>query len=625
VIMIPFLLEKQKIPRPGRSRDFHACLCFPGKGWIRVAAVCLLLAPPLMAQSGTLNEFDYSKNLNSFPLFYRVYQTRRVPEVDLRNTQRISDSIREGKLVLSSAALKDIVLENNLDIAYASFNTYFADVDLLRARGGGAPRGAPGVQIPSSLFSGALGAGLGSVGGLGGGSSAGGISGGARAVSALPRGTLDPAILMNFSVDRTTNPLNTIVVSGIPTVTTSTTALQTRYVQAFTSGTSISVGFNNQRQSSTQQRLLYNPNVSSTFSFTITQQVLNGAGFRVNRRFIEVAENGRQVAQEAYRQQVIASLAKAQNFYWDLVAARDSVSAAEKSLAVAQQLFQDNGIREQEGLLSHLDVETAEAEVAARQRDLITAQTNLKMREADLKNALSKQIDSTLGEAQVEAVDSLPEPQVSDVPEVDKALNTAMSNRPEIRQAEGNLRNQEVAMKYAKNLLKPTLILFGVYNGAGFYGNRLIDNIWFPGGISQALRQVGRFAYPDYAFGFSMSIPILNRSAQADNLRARLDKQQSDMSIQMTRNDINLEVRKAVIGLIQAKSQVEAARKARELGELNLSAEEARLLNGISTPYDVIRRQRDYFAAQLAEVRARVGYAKALVEMNRSTGVLDTK
>jgi outer membrane protein len=623
--MIPFVAQRSKIFPSRRRRIWHPCLRFPGKNSIRIAGVFLLLASPLMAQSGSSNKFDYSKNLDSFPQFYRVYKTRRVPDVDLRNTPRIADSIRYGKLVLSLAGLKEMVLENNLDIAYASFNTSFADIDLLRARGGGAPRGAPGVQIPSSLFAGALGAGLGSVGGLGGGGSAGGVSGGARAVFAAPRGTYDPAILFNFSVDRTTSPLNTIVVSGVPTVTTHTTSLQTRYVQAFTSGTSISIGFNNQRQSSTQGFLLYNPSFSSTFSFTITHQILNGAGFRVNRRLIEVAENGRQVTREAYRQQVIASLAKAQNLYWDLVAARDSVRAAEKSLAVAQQLYQDNSVREQEGYLSHLDVETAEAEVASRQRDLIVAQTNLKMVEANLKNALSKQIDDALGEAQVETVDSLPEPKASDMPELAQALRTAMTNRPEILQAEGNLRNQEVAIKYAKNLLLPTLYLFGVYNGVGLYGDRLIGDIRIPGGISQALRQVRRFSYPDYAFGFSLSIPIRNRSAQADNLRAKLDKQQTDMSIQMTRSDIDLEVRKAVIGLIQAKSQVEAATKARELGEQNLSAEETRLLNGISTPYGVILRQRDYLAAQLAEVQARVAYAKALVEMNRSTGILDTK
>ncbi|HWP85780.1 MAG TPA: hypothetical protein VNN17_11355, partial [Terriglobia bacterium] len=43
---------------------------------------------------------------------------------------------------------------------------------------------------------------------------------------------------------------------------------------------------------------------------------------------------------------------------------------------------------------------------------------------------------------------------------------------------------------------------------------------------------------------------------------------------------------------------------------------------GTSTAYNVIRVQRDLLSARLAEVRARVGYAKALVELDRSTGTL---
>ena len=54
-----------------------------------------------------------------------------------------------------------------------------------------------------------------------------------------------------------------------------------------------------------------------------------------------------------------------------------------------------------------------------------------------------------------------------------------------------------------------------------------------------------------------------------------------------------------------------------------LAAEEEKLLSGVSTPYDVIQRQRDLTLAQSAEVQARVNYAKALVEIRRSMGVLD--
>ena len=53
-----------------------------------------------------------------------------------------------------------------------------------------------------------------------------------------------------------------------------------------------------------------------------------------------------------------------------------------------------------------------------------------------------------------------------------------------------------------------------------------------------------------------------------------------------------------------------------------MAAEETRLLEGSSIPYEVIRRQRDLRSAQFAEVQARAAYAKALVERDRAMGLL---
>jgi len=134
---------------------------------------------------------------------------------------------------------------------------------------------------------------------------------------------------------------------------------------------------------------------------------------------------------------------------------------------------------------------------------------------------------------------------------------------------------------------------------------------------------VQRWTYPEYAVGISFSLNIRNRAAEADLHRARLEKKQTETGLERTRNSIALEVRKALIGLVQSKAQVEAARKAVELSGQALAAEEIRLLEGISIPYEVIRRQRDYRSARFAEVQARANYAKALVERDRSMGMLE--
>jgi outer membrane protein len=590
-------------------------------------AICgAWLAGASFAAAQNAGNGEYGKNPDWFPRVLRPYFKRVVPAADLTNSSALQRSVVNDTLPLSLDQLKSVVRENNLDILIAQNNTFYSQTDSLRARGGGAPRGAPGVSIPSSLFSGAIGAGVGSTGGLGSFGSAGGITGGARQVTNNPRGSFDPSLLVGFSIDRTNSPLNSIRVSGLPETTTTSTALQTRYNQAFTTGTTVSVAFNNMKQNSTQRFLLYNPDFVSSVSFTITHQLLSGGG-AVNRRFMEVTKKQAEIEQQIYRSQINTTLALAETTYWDLVSARENVRVAQESLDVAKQLYNDNKVREEFGKISSLEVVTAESEVAARQRDLINAQSALQMKEVDLKNIIAKEID-VLGGAKIEPSDPLPEPKDSDVPRVEDALSVALRNRPEVRQAEMNLQVQDIAIRYEKNLLKPSLVLFAMFNSSGLYGDRTIDNgdgttTILPGGMLQAWRRVLSWDYPEWAAGFSLTINLRNRSPQADNDRAKLEQMQTETSLRRTKNGIALEVRKSIVGLIQNRSQVEAARKAVALTRELASAEQIRMIEGVSTPYDVIRRQRDLRAAEFAEVQARSNYAKALVELGRATGSLD--
>jgi outer membrane protein TolC len=126
--------------------------------------------------------------------------------------------------------------------------------------------------------------------------------------------------------------------------------------------------------------------------------------------------------------------------------------------------------------------------------------------------------------------------------------------------------------------------------------------------------------YPEYAGGFSMSIPIRNRTAQADSLRSQLERNQLLISQQRSRNTISMEVRKAIIGLEQGKAQLEAAHKASSLAHEMWEGEKVKLEAGATTSYQVILRERDYTSARYSEVNAMVTYAKAMVEMDRAIG-----
>jgi outer membrane protein TolC len=118
----------------------------------------------------------------------------------------------------------------------------------------------------------------------------------------------------------------------------------------------------------------------------------------------------------------------------------------------------------------------------------------------------------------------------------------------------------------------------------------------------------------------SLVIPIRNRSAQADNLRARLEQDQLEVGMQRLKQQVALEVRQAMVSLTQGTAQVEAANEALKLAAEAVDAEETKLRTGVSTAYNVILRQRDLAAAREAQIAASVTFAKALVDMHRATG-----
>src|ERR1700730_1435121 len=581
----------------------------------------LLAAQSSLAQASQPKAPDYSASPRGFPHVLSPNKQRKFPPADLTNSKTLSQMIQDGKIELSLAQLAAAVVENNLNLASARYFNYSAQADLLRAKGGQAARGvnAVGATIPDALFSAAIGAGLGGGGGAFGGlGGVGSISGATRALTVSPRGSFDPAFTFDFSWDRTTNPLNTLVVAGSPVVTTNTSFYSFGWLQSFTTGTSFSVDLANERQSSSQQSLIFNPDVITRMSVTAVQQLTNGFGKAFNRRFQTVARNNVEFVREWFLQQVNTILAQATDSYWELVASQEQVKATQQALQAAQQLYEDNKRQAEIGTLAPLDVVAAQSQVALTQRNLIVAQTNLQQQALTLKIFFSKQSTDALGDAEIVATDPLPNPQTVDIPSLDEAISSAAKNRPEVPQAQAAVMNNQVAVKVTQKFLKPTFNVFGFFATAGLSGDQLISTpggvpILLKGGLRQELNQFIQVKHPEYAIGFALTIPIKNRSALADNARASMLEQQSEISLQRTQTEIGVEVRSASISLMQAKAMTEAAGSAVEFSRQSLDAEQKKRVAGMSTPYNVILAQRNLLNAQLAEVQARATYAKALV------------
>src|SRR4029077_3325384 len=93
-------------------------------------------------------------------------------------------------------------------------------------------------------------------------------------------------------------------------------------------------------------------------------------------------------------------------------------------------------------------------------------------------------------------------------------------------------------------------------------------------GFTTAQSQIFHSKFPDLAVSLTLSLPLRNRSAQADSLHAQLFRRQLEAEVQQLKNTALLDVRNTTIALEQGRAQVQAASKARELQQQTFDAEQ---------------------------------------------------
>ncbi|HEV2424038.1 MAG TPA: TolC family protein [Terriglobia bacterium] len=588
--------------------------------------------------------FDYSRS-HTFPNFFSTFVPEPVPEPSMSNSQLLHSLMVSGKLVLSLDDAIALALENNLTIAVARYNIPYAQLDLLRARAGGATRGVAGAFQSQSLFAGAIGGGLSSSSG-GSSTSGGGALGGGGPINIGTISCCDPVAGFNYGWAYNVNPLNYQTVNLAPTVASHIMSMSSFYGQGFLTGTSYAVGINGFRESSTSPAALFNPEVPTGMFFGIDQQLLNGFGYRANAKFIRIAQNDMKFEDSAFRVQVMTTVAQVVNDYYTLLYDRQNVGVAQEAVNYSQHLLDDNKKQVQIGTLAPIEVVRAESELATDQQTLIVAQTTLKQQEQVVKTEISKQVTPDLAAIEIDPTDKFPAAEAESVPPVEQALQVAYQNRPEINEADLNLANQAITLKAVRNQLLPTLTAFASYTPSGLSGNQALygctgNYVFNPlsntcvlgssvvpatvtgvkqNGILQSLTGLFHGTYPYYSYGINLQIPLRNRTEQADAARALFEQRQLQTQLQQEKNTIAQDVRNAEIAITQAKAQINATIKAVDLARQTLDADRKKFQLGETTTFQLIQDQRDLTTAEGNESKAFQTFATALTQFSQATG-----
>jgi outer membrane protein TolC len=558
---------------------------------------------------------------------FSAYRPSGVPALDLNNSPRLQNLIRDGKLYISLHDAIALAIENNLDLASFRYNFPIAQTDIQRTKAG-SPANGVNTSISQSTQGGFSGSSSG-----GGGSSGSGFSAGAGGIvtSTLGAGTsvssFDPYLTFKGYVDHQVVQEVNQFTYGTPILKTNTIQGLANFSQSFPMGTNISAEYLGQRITSNSPYSAINPELYSNFTIEITQSLLAGFGLSTNERYIRIAKRNAQINDFAFKAQVIATVTQVENIYWDLVNAYEDEQVKARSLSFAQETLQMDQKQLSLNAIPAMQVMTDESSVATSEGDLTVSRATLRLNELLIKNALTKVDDPLIDEMPVVPLDlkGADDPNVSKP--IDGLIADAEKSRPEVSIYQMQADVQKQALKDINSELLPTLNTYGFYSGAGTggpanpycsLGVECATNL--PTGFTGMFQNIFNYSSPEYQVGMTLSINLRNRQAKADQFRAVLTYRQSQIASEQQQKNIRFDVRNSQFALQQAQARVEASQKARDLAQrtFDITKQEQKL--GAKSSYDTLVAQHTLAIAESALFGAQNLYEKAKVDIQRATG-----
>src|SRR5215471_4965661 len=603
--------------------------------------LCLVMASPIVAQS------PYSGGY--FSRLTKDYRPRPMPAISFEDSPRIERLIRAGRIYLSLRDAIALALENNLDIEVARITPKLQDANLLRASAGQLLRNVSNSisQGPSSASLGVLSGAnsLGSTTGSSSSGSTGGVLSGLNvqlAGSAIPN--LDPTFFLNFQGQHQTQPQTSTLVTGTNSLVTSYKNANFGIQQGFLTGTSVSLGMGNTlgyKQNSPNSD--FNSINQGSISFSITQNLLNGFGIKVNNRAIRIAKNQIHISDLTFKQQVIATVKNVVDLYWDLVSFNEGLKIRQQTFDLDTRLYQDNKRRAELGALAEIDIIQAEAEMKNAERDVATQETQVLQQEMILKGALTRNgvNNPAVVAARIVPTDHPEIPETEGIVPTQDLIAEAFQKRTEIEQSQIGLEDARINILGTKNNLLPSLSVFANLSNSGLAGD--VNNVpvpitvggqivgyrqrtpadvngFFLGGYGNFLSQLFSRKFPNYSAGFQLNVPIRNRANQADLITDELNYRQQQIQDKQLQSNIKLNVVNAQTALRQARAAYETSVQARRLQEQSLNGERRKYELGTSTILNVVIVQREATNRALAEIDARSAYIKSHTAIDQVLG-----
>jgi outer membrane protein len=440
----------------------------------------------------------------------------------------------------------------------------------------------------------------------------------------------DPVATANFSTARQQSPSGSLL-AGATTLNTLTQPFSLGYRQTLATGTQVNLNFTDTKTSGNNTFSTFNPQLNSAFNLSFSQPLLRGRGAYITRLPISIARSRLKVADFSFRDQVIQIVSAAENAYWDVVNARESLRVQEEALKLADAALTRAKKEIELGATSKLEVFQPEANRANAELGVIQARFHLDQVEDALRRQMGADRDPAYRTMPLILTESVDMP--ADAQPIDRqgAVDTALRHRPDLLSAAQSLDVDDLSLRQANDNLRPLLSLTAQYGSSGLGGifyprtnlndpNAVVTPI--PGGLGDALSGVFGFSNPVYGFGLTLTLPIRDRNAAANLADAVVQRRMDTLRVRSTEENIRLQVLNAISLVEGSRESVRIAKIARDLAQKRVDADQQRYELGVITLFFVLDSQNAFVQAEANLVTQTINYKRNVLNMLQRTGEL---
>ena len=385
------------------------------------------------------------------------------------------------------------------------------------------------------------------------------------------------------------------------------------------------VGLAGLRFTSNAPRTPFSPQLGSDLDLGFTQPLLRGLKIDAFRQSVLQSRNQLEIADVQLAQRITSTSRQVRNAYFNLILARSSFDVARGSLELARTSLRNNQRRVEVGTMAPIDIVEAEAEVARQEEAVIVRQGAIEAAEDNLRTLILNPSQPDFWTTRIEAAD---QPTLQEQPvDVEGALRNALTNRTDLVRLRKELESVDLDIKYNQNQKLPAIDFTAAYGLTGVGGTQYRYGP-DPGdgtppvivgqsqrSFSEVLRDVFGNDFRSWSFAVNVSYPIGTSQADASLASSRLQRQQGQVQMRELEMAITAQVREAARDISTTLQRVQATRKARDLMERRLEAENKRLEVGLSDTFRLFQAQRDLDNAKQSELQAIIDYNRALIDL----------